>query len=204
MNIKVEQTETETTIPIGRVVGRINNEYYYLERVFSHETLGGLQGAVGTIFNPVPNNVKEERMSKWSLKENWKSMWEDLVYQGGTEQGLDDFVEGLTVEDVFDLSEYDLGRYIAEIYNSEHDLAPVDEGEIAEFSECTGAGRIFSNTIEFDKVYNPEALDLAVYVEWGHKILTRRNYQYRRLTPGVESLIKGALNKLEVERDFRF
>ena len=85
-----------------------------------------------------------------------------------TEQGLNEYLQSIVaegnVENYFDLSYYDNGIEIAEIYNSE---LPADapEEDKAEFCECIGGGRCFSCKIKWEKVYDQEALDLALSYE---------------------------------------
>jgi hypothetical protein len=72
------------------LVGKtINGDYYWLDYVFED---GDFKGAVGSVFRPVTNAEKKERMSIGNAKDNLEDLWKDAVASGDTTQSLEDYV----------------------------------------------------------------------------------------------------------------
>lgn len=157
----------EKRIKIDKLVGRTEDgEYYWLDEVFEHAK--NFRGACGSVFRPVTVAQKEEAMTPENAKERFRDLWQEAVRTGHTEDSLDEYVESIVgcdeLESFFDLSYYDNGCEIAEIYNSE---LPADapEEDNAEFCECVGRGRCFNHKIKWAKVYDTKALKLALSYE---------------------------------------
>jgi len=149
---------------VEKLVGKDKSgDYYWLNHVF--EDSKGFRGAVGSVFRPVSEAEKEERMSLENAKDWFGELWREAVKAGNTEESLDDYVKNIIDIDgesaFFDLSDYDVGCKIAEIYN----LELPDENDKAEFSECVGGGRCFHHKIKWAKVYDEAALKLALSYE---------------------------------------
>ena len=142
-----------------------NGDYYWLDYVFKDEDF---EGAVGTVFRPVSEAQREEIVTLDNALEHFEDLWRETVASGTTEESLDEFVKNILRWDgdeaFFDLSDYDNGCKVAKVYNSELP-DDADESEKAEFSECTGGGRCFSYKIKWDKVYDKDALELALSYE---------------------------------------
>ena len=156
---------------VNKLVGRTTEgDYYWLDCVFEDGDFedGEHSGAVGSVFRPVSEAEKEEQMDSDDAKERFRDLWQNAVDTNNTELGLDDFVQDVIDMDgdeaFFDLSYYDNGCEIAEIFNSELPN-DADESEKAEFSECVGGGRCFNRKIKWDKVYDEAALTLALSYE---------------------------------------
>jgi len=156
---------------INKLVGKDKSgDYYWLDYVFEDGDFedGEHSGAVGSVFRPVSEAEKEEQMDSDDAKERFRDLWQNAVDTNNTELGLDDFVQDVIDMDgdeaFFDLSYYDNGCEIAEIFNSELPN-DADESEKAEFSECVGGGRCFNRKIKWDKVYDEAALTLALSYE---------------------------------------
>jgi hypothetical protein len=152
---------------IDKLIGRdISGDYYWLEYVF--EDSSDFRGAVGSVFRPVSVTKKEERMTPENAREWLAEGWREAVKAGTTEQSLDDYIQNVIDIDgesaFFDQSYFDTGCKIAEIYNSELPK-DADESEQAEFSDCGGGGRCFNQKIVWNKIYDQEALTLALSYE---------------------------------------
>lgn len=152
---------------INTLVGKSKDgDYYWLNYVF--EESADFRGATGSVFRPVSEAEKEEKMDFDNAKDWLKEIWQGAVSTGNTEQGLDGYVQEVIDIDgenaFFDLSCYDNGCEIAEMFNSELP-ENADESEKAEFSECVGGGRCFNHKIEWDKIYDNDALTLALSYE---------------------------------------
>lgn len=144
-----------------QLVGKINEKYYVLDYIFSYDE-DDFKGATGYIFVPVTKEQQKEAMTREAVKERFEDLWRDAVHSGATEQELDTYIDeiyyNISIDDMFDTSEFSTGETIAQVYNSELP-ENILEDQKAEFCECVGAGRIFSHNMKFDKVYNQELLD---------------------------------------------
>ena len=167
LNIKKQGDKMSTQQQnVNKLVGRDENgDYYWLDYVFKDEDF---KGAVGTIFRPISESQREDVMSLDNARELFDDLWREAVASGTTDEGLDEFIENSIRWDgdeaFFDLSDYDNGCKVAEIYNSElPDNA--DESEKAEFSECRGGGRCFYPERKWVKIYDKAALKLALKYE---------------------------------------
>jgi len=142
-----------------QLVGRIADHYYVLDYTFDNGD--GFKGATGYIFVPVTKVQQKEAMTYEAVKERFEELWRDAVHNRLTEQGLDTYIneiyDNISIDDIFDTSEFSTGVTVAQVYNSELPENTLDEKK-AEFCECVGAGRIFSHNMQFDKVYDPELL----------------------------------------------
>lgn len=143
-----------------QLVGRIADHYYVLDYTFDNED--GFKGATGYIFVPVTKEQIKNALTYEAVKERFEELWIDAVHNRLTEQGLDAYINeiynNISIDDMFDTSEFSTGVTVAQVYNSELPENTPDEKK-AEFCECVGAGRIFLHNIKFDKVYNQELLD---------------------------------------------
>ena len=153
---------------VNKLVGRDENgDYYWLDYVFDDGN--GFRGAVGSTFHPVSEAEKEKRMNPENAREHFRGLWQEAVKAGSTEESLDDYVQNLIdidgIDAFFDLSYYDAGCKVAEIYNSEHSKDARPPEDLAEFSECTGGGRCFDYKIKWEKIYDKDALDLGLSYE---------------------------------------
>ena len=160
---------------VGAIVGKTEDgEYYVLDYVFhdvriNHVDDGSLfTGAVGSVFRPVPKDMQDERMEPENAEEYFDDCWRLRVADGIETRGLSEFTADVLdsdgIEAVFDLSFGDMGDKVAELYNSEldDDHGPEDE---AEFSECVGGGRCFTRDVQWAKIYDYDALALAMSYE---------------------------------------
>lgn len=143
-----------------QLVGRIADHYYVLDYTFDNED--GFKGATGYIFVPVTKQQQREALTYEAVKERFEELWEYAVHNRLTEQGLDAYINeiynNISIDDIFDTSEFSTGVTVAQVYNSElPENTPYEKK--AEFCECVGAGRIFSHNIKFDKVYDQELLE---------------------------------------------
>jgi len=151
---------------VDKLVGRNEDGvYYWLDYVFKDKDF---QGTVGTMFRPVSKFEKENTMSLDAAVDRFEDCWREAVQSGNTEEGLVEYAESIIRWDrdeaFFDLSDYDAGCEVAEMYNSELS-ADADEGDKAEFSECIGGGRCFCREIKWAKIYDEKALKLALEYE---------------------------------------
>lgn len=167
----------------NEVIGRDEyGTYYGLEYVFARHDRPSIPGqmtfgACGMTLLPVTVAAAEEARTPENLTERFRDVWKCAVQNDQTEQGLAEWIESndnFDDESIWDLSFYQVGQKVAEIYNQEQakeqeiDVSELDDDSRAEFSECTGCGRIFGTDafgICWDVVYNKELLALALSFE---------------------------------------
>lgn len=167
---KTKRDRKQTTI--NAIVGRRDGAFYAVNYTFDDILNGStFRGVTGTLLVPVSARRVEEAKELDNLKDRFEDCWREAVKAGSTEQGLEEWVEPLAdeLENLFDLSDYDLGCKAAEIYNSELDPAATDDDDRADFSECIGGGRCFkasdADPKNWDKVYRPDLLPLFAEFE---------------------------------------
>lgn len=133
-----------------KLVGRIGNDYYFLDYTFAD---GDFKGATGTVLTPISKSEYEDRTDPESETcQDWfREIWKMAVEDDKTEEGLTEWVENVINIDgdeaVFDFSGYNLWDQLREIGLSEDDY-PV--------FECIGCGRCFDVDMEFDEIYDKE------------------------------------------------
>jgi hypothetical protein len=138
----------------NKLVGRIDDEYYFLDYTFDDTLHGGeFKGATATVLRPVSDHEHEERIS--DLSEWFRDSWIGAVGAGETEDSLESWSEWIYKtngdESIYDLSGQDLWPQLRAIGLSEDDYP---------LFECTGGGRSFSKNMKFDEVYNQELVDI--------------------------------------------
>lgn len=139
---------TETTY--NKLIGRIDNAYYFLDDIFSYAH--GLHGATATVLEPVPLDEYENTKTVEGLRNRgYDDLWQDAVSGGRTELGLDEWLELILNTDgdegIWDLSGYDNWDQLREIGLTEEEY-PI--------FICTGGGRSFSKDMRWDELYNKE------------------------------------------------
>lgn len=133
-----------------KLVGRIGENYYFLDYTFKH---GEFKGATATILRPVDIDEHKDKTNPESdaCKDYFRELWQIAVSDGITEDGLDDWVEQIINIDgdeaVFDFSGYHLWEQLRKIGLSEEEY-PV--------FECVGGGRSFSIDMEWNEIYDVE------------------------------------------------
>lgn len=140
--------------------------YYWLDEVFEHRP--DFRGAVLTVFRPVSRSEAENAIDPESsdTQDRFKECWKEAVKAGSTDDSflgwLETVLDSDGIEASFDLSGYDNGQIVAELHTKENELT---EDGVCEFSECIGGGRCFSRDMEWEKIYDQAALDLAMSYE---------------------------------------
>lgn len=144
-------------IKINKLVGEKNNEFYFLDYVFDEGN--NFKGAKGTILVPISQEEYKERTTTPGLAEWLKEAWKYRFENDQTALGLEEWAEEVYSIDgddaVFDLS-YSNTDFWQQIREVEPDLTEED----FPLFECIGGGRCFSKNMEFEKVYNPELIEL--------------------------------------------
>ncbi len=146
------------TIQVNKLVGRIDEEYYFLEYTFDEGN--AFRGAVGYSLRPVSFAEAEERRLSWDDDgEDWRM----AVAAEETTLGMDDWHEWVkAIEDdelLFDFSytsQAEAEQLLAKLQADDPDV---------ELLECVGGGRCFSHKQTWDEVFDREALDLALSYE---------------------------------------
>jgi len=143
-------------IKINKLVGTKDNEFYFMNYVFKD---GQFQGVTGAILVPISQEEYKERTTNPGLAEWLKEAWKYRFENDQTTLGLEEWAEEVYSIDgddaVFDLS-YSNTDFWQQIREVEPDLTEED----FPLFECIGGGRCFSKNMEFEKVYNPELIEL--------------------------------------------
>jgi hypothetical protein len=150
---------SEERTKYGKLIGRIEDQYYFLDEIFKHSD--NFQGATATVLRPVPKDEWEERSEPDNLREDNREAWQAAVERGETDLGLDDWMEYADIsEPYYDDSGSQYHDQLRALGLSEEDYPVI---------ECTGGGRSFTKEgaqdQEFEEVYNPELLTEIQKVE---------------------------------------
>lgn len=146
--------DTREQTSYNKLVGKIDNQYYFLDYTFKHSD--DFRGATATVIEPVTKDDYEERTSTDNIREYLREIWQMQVADGSTEESLDDFTEtainidgaeGIAFSDIVDDSRTELLR---EQFHLSTEDYPV--------FEVTGGGRSFSVDMVFDEVYDAELI----------------------------------------------
>jgi len=136
-------------IPINKVVGRIDDVYYFCEDLFDH---GSFKGATGEEIAAIPKREYDDRMSDENVMDCYEDAWRKTVSSGRTKLGLVEWVQDIVCyegeEVMFDPCDYEAEMQIRAITGFDEDDYPV--------LECVGCGRIFSDEMTWDEIYEPE------------------------------------------------
>lgn len=145
-----QATVKETHIDYNRLVGRIDDEYFYLRYVFNDGK--GFRGATGTALSPVTMHDAEIRREDFDQD---NELWKQAVANNETTLSADDWhdtYDGDVDECVFDLSHRELAEdlinILAEEYKQENKRFDI------ELAECIESGRCFTENMKWDKLYN--------------------------------------------------
>lgn len=145
-------TKTREQKNYGELIGRIDDEYYFLDYTFDH---GDFKGATGTVLRPIPKDEWEQRCEPENLEEENRESWQYAVSEGNTDLGLTEWME---YNDISEPYIDDSGWKYNEELRSKAGLSE----EAYPMIECTGGGRCFdtkgARDQEFDEVYNAELL----------------------------------------------
>ena len=142
---ETEYKETE----YGELIGRIGDEYYYLDGVF--EYTDSFKGATGSVMRPVTPEEAEQRREDW---DDGDEMWKQAVEAGNTTLGADEWHEMVMDVDgdevIFDFSYCDTyGEDLLERLGEEYELV-----------ECRGGGRCFDYDMKWDELFNTKLWEM--------------------------------------------
>jgi len=138
---------------IGKLVGRIDNNYYICDTLFEHAD--DFKGATATVLCPVSQESYENRTNPESpyVLEWFEKIWQRAVANGVTVEGLEDFaaqqLRNCGDEAVFDFSGDNYWDLLREA------VPELTEEDYPVF-ECIGGGRSFSPDMMWDKIYDNE------------------------------------------------
>ena len=143
----------ENQTQYNKLIGRIENTYYYLEYIFEtssiFETFPNFKGAVGLGFIPLTLEEVESRRDNWD-EDNY--LWKCAVENNNTTLGAEEWHEYILNTDgndaIFNLSYYDVGMELTQKLSR--------CGLQYELSECVSSGRCFDKDMKWDKLFNPE------------------------------------------------
>lgn len=151
-------TDERKATKYGELIGRIDDEYYFLDEIFEYGP--DFKGATATVLRPVPKDEYDERSDPENLREEYRELWQQAVEHGDTDDGLDDWMEYVDAAPYWDDSGTQYHDRIRELGFSEEDYPVI---------ECTGGGRSFDKNgargQQFDEVYNAELLKEIAKVE---------------------------------------
>ena len=137
--------KTEKRTEYNELIGRIDDEYYFLKDVFTHSK--DFKGATGSVLRPVTKSEAEDRRERW---DDDNELWKIAVQSGNTDLGADDWHAMVINADgddvVFDLSDRDLADKL---------MAKLDDDDI-EIIECRDGGRCFDINMKWDEIYRPD------------------------------------------------
>ena len=144
---------------INKLVGRIGDEYYFCDYIFSHDDF---HGAKGTILRPVNKDEYEGAMDIKNAKDRFYDLWAEAVEDRRTEESLEDYCQNIIDCDNeeafwdFSGSNYwdDLREAIPELTKEEYPVF-----------ECVGGGRSFSLNMEWDEIYDRDLWELIKQAE---------------------------------------
>lgn len=152
---------------IQKLVGRIGDEYYFVDYFFD-DTLHGdpFMGATASILRPVTADEYEYRTEGDGLYEYLEEIWRMQVSEGNVTEGLEewaDMVYRIDGDDaLFDLS-------YSEYWEDLRELG-FDEDEYPIF-EASGGGRSFSPDMKWDEIYDEDLWDDVVAMESGKSVI---------------------------------
>jgi len=136
-------------IKYGILIGRIDNEYYFLDYLF-FETKK-FKGATGSVMSPMDEDEYNERVESYFDPENMREFWKGAIEDGQTEDGLDDWIEFVRNTDG---EEGVIDRSHSSSYGEE---LKEKLGEEKAFEiECVGGGRCFKEDMQWDEIYDKE------------------------------------------------
>lgn len=136
---------------IKKLVGRIDNTYYFCDTLFEHAD--DFKGATATVLCPVAREDYENRINPRNPDtiEYFEDCWQQAVQAGNTTDSLQDYVEMVLNVDgdeaVFDFSGYD---YWDDLRAAVPELTEEDYPVF----ECFGGGRSFSPDMKWDEIYD--------------------------------------------------
>ena len=166
---------TRTEIKHGKLIGRVDDEFWFLDDLFKYEFEGAqpsglnFQGAVGTIIRPIGFEEYNEVTNIENAKEDLREVWVERAKEGYTDQSLEDFtqsaIESEGDELFFDFSYYEYWEQIRALGYTE-EMSPV--------MNCIGGGRVFSQFKSlaeahtfFDEIYDEDLLKQIIEYETG-------------------------------------
>jgi len=149
-------------IQIKKLVGRIDNSYYFCDTLFEHAD--DFKGATATVLCSVSRENYENRTDPQNSDtiEYFEECWRESVKVRATTKSLETWVEDVLVIDgdeaVFDVSgfEYwdDLRKAVPELTEENYPVF-----------ECVGGGRSFEPNMEWDEIYDLELWERIKEIE---------------------------------------
>jgi len=147
---------------IGKLVGRIDNEYYICDTLFEHAD--DFKGATATVLCPVAREDYEDRTNPNGdyAKDYFEDCWREAVQVGNTTGSLANYAKMILAingdEAIFDFSGYDYWELLRE-------AAPELTEEDYPVFECAGGGRSFRPDMEWDEIYDKELWEQIKRIE---------------------------------------
>ena len=140
----------------NKLIGRNGNEYVFLEAIFHYED--GFKGATGYTIIPVTRDYYEDEDA---IREWYSELWEDDVANSNTDLGLVEWIS----ENVYDTDErFDQSFIYTD--DVEYQLREqVPDVENYPIFECIGCGRMFTDEIVFDEVFDADLINKIIEVE---------------------------------------
>ena len=130
-----------------KLVGRTGDEYFFIDYSFEHSE--DFKGTTGSVMRPVSRQEYEDRTSEENMRDYLKDSWQAAVESGRYEESLDDYLEEIEPDEMFDQSYPEYAEQLREKF-------PEFTEEDYPIIECIGGGRCFSKGMKFDEVYSPE------------------------------------------------
>lgn len=162
-NVKYAKGSNIERQQYNNLIGMKDNSYYFLESIFEHQD--GFKGATGVILSPVNKSYYEyatsydgviERYADAMSEEEWAERF-DIDYEESLEDGtLDEKI----ADGIWQLYQYGELQVFEEADNEqENQLRDIGlSSEEYPVIEVIGAGRIFSNKNNFEKVFDKNLL----------------------------------------------
>lgn len=131
----------------NKLIGRIENEYYFLDYIFYDGK--DFKGATGSVMSPLTEDEYDERVDDYFSYENMREFWQQAVKAKRTDLGLDEWIEEVKNTDgengvIDDSYSASYGEILKEKLGNEK----------AFMIECVGGGRCFDKKMKWDELFS--------------------------------------------------
>jgi len=154
----MNNTQKRQETPYNKLIGRIGDEYYFLDYTFEHSD--NFKGATGSVLTPLTEEECQERNDQASEDSEMVEFWKQAVEADRTTDSFQDWLEMVKEEEGEEAGLDD--SYRAEYMPILQELLGEDE---VYTTDCTGGGRCFNPKMEWDELYNPELWEIIKKAE---------------------------------------
>ena len=137
----------------NKLIGRVGDEYIFLSYVFQHSD--SFKGATGNSLRPISQTEYEERTDPEAIEEAYEDLWREAVRADRTTLGLTEWVKECIASDGEDVYAFDTSYWESDMWTQIREKTGQTEEEYPVY-ECIGGGRMFTENIKWDELYEPE------------------------------------------------